>query len=305
MSLFELRQLHSFVVLADTLHFRRAAEQLYISQPALSRQMQHLEEHLGIALFDRSGRSVQLTAAGDAFLREAHKTLQQAEQAQQTAQRVARGEQGTLVIGFTGPAIYGVLADIVRAYRGTYPDVNVVLREMQTRPQLDALRQGSIDLGVHEASGRCDALQHVVIELDELIVALPPDHPLATLPAFDLVELAEEPMVLFDRTFEPKLHDGLLHLCEERGFTPVVSQHAERLPIIVGLVRAGLGWAFATTTIRDGLGACGLVFKPVRPSPEPLERRLAWTHTSNPTRDRFVALAREVIPHHAAEVLVG
>src|SRR3954453_10103995 len=143
----ELRHLRYFVAVAEELHFRRAAERLHVSQPPLSQQIRALERELGVTLFERNRRRVELTAAGSALLGEARGILAAVEHAVDLTQRVARGEAGALSVGFVGSAMYGALPDVVREFRASRPGVELRLRELPTGAALEALAAGGIDVG--------------------------------------------------------------------------------------------------------------------------------------------------------------
>src|SRR5262249_34872175 len=135
----ELRHLRYFIAVAEELHFGRAAERLSIAQPPLSQQIQQLERELGFALFHRANRRVQLTAAGQMFLEEARQTLANLEKAAQAGRRVARGEVGWLGVGFVGTATYAAMPAVLGVFRERYPDVELVLRELVSAKQAQAL----------------------------------------------------------------------------------------------------------------------------------------------------------------------
>ena len=143
----ELRHLRYFVAVAEELHFGRAAKRLHIVQPTLSAQIARLEEELGVSLLYRTKRKVELTEAGRAFLAEAHKTLEHSERAVREARRAASGEAGRLAVGLVGSATYGVLTEVLGLYSERFPDVQLAPHEMNTVGQIEALREGSIQVG--------------------------------------------------------------------------------------------------------------------------------------------------------------
>ncbi|MED3150925.1 LysR family transcriptional regulator, partial [Bacillus thuringiensis] len=143
----ELRHLQYFVVVAEELHFGRAAARLQMTQPPLSQQIQQLEKEMGVTLFSRTKRKVELTEAGEMFLKEVKKAFEQIEKAVEVAQSAQRGEVGSLSIGFVGAAIYDILPSIVREYRKKFPRVSVALHELSTPDQVHALHDNRIDIG--------------------------------------------------------------------------------------------------------------------------------------------------------------
>src|SRR5215207_3521737 len=195
----ELRHLRYFVAVAEELHFGRAAERLRIAQPPLSRQIRDLEREIGSALFERGSRGVELTPAGLAFLPEARLTLAQAERAQRTAQRAARGETGRLRVGFVEAATFsGILPDVLGFFRMHLPDIGLSLFEMDSLQQAEAFRDGRIDLGIlHSPPADADRwLRAESVYSDPLVAALPHTHRLAGRARLALADLAGDSFVL-------------------------------------------------------------------------------------------------------------
>ena len=143
----ELRHLKYFVAVAEELHFGRAAERLHIAQPPLSQQIMNLEEELGVKLFDRSRRTIQMTEAGAYFLKEAQHILSHVEEASETARRIYRGQAGRLVVGFVGSVVHTFLPEGLRAFRENFPEVELVLQELNTADQIKSLHAKRIDVG--------------------------------------------------------------------------------------------------------------------------------------------------------------
>ena len=292
----EFRHLRAFLAVAETLNFRQAAEHVHVTQSALSRQIQRLEEGLGVTLFDRSRRAVALTAAGRAFVPEAQHTLSRARQAQRTARRAARGEVGRLVVGFVGPAIYGVLPRILRAFRAAAPDVELVLREMQTDDQRAALQDGTIDVGFAALGPDGAVIRSEPVGRETVMIALPAEHHLAEAEAVDLAALAEDPFIIFERAFEPALFDALIGLCQRAGFSPQIAQQANRIFVILGLVSAGLGVAFAPGSVRRGLSTEEVVFRPLRDATPTPALCAAWrADNDSPVLAAFLDAARSTV----------
>ncbi|NBC15790.1 MAG: LysR family transcriptional regulator [Bacteroidetes bacterium] len=292
----EFRHLRSFLAVAETLNFRQAAEHVHVTQSALSRQIQRLEDTLGVTLFDRSHRAVALTAAGRAFVPEARQTLARAEQAQRTVRRAARGEVGRLVVGFVGPAIYGVLPGILRAFRAAAPDVELVLREMRTDAQRAALRDGTLDVAFAGLGPDGAAIRSEPVDREAVMIALPAEHRLAGAEAVDLVDLAEDPFIIFERPFEPELFDALIGLCQRAGFSPQIAQQANRIFVILGLVSAGLGVAFAPGSVRRGLSTQEVVFAPLRDATPTPALCMAWrADNDSPVLAAFLGAARSTV----------
>ena len=193
----ELRHLRYFVVLAEELHFSRAAEKLNIAAPTLSAQIRALETLLGAQLFTRKTRSVALTHVGKRFLEEARATLKQAEQAELVGRRAAKGELGSLAIGYIlTAACSGLVTSAIVGFRKSHPDVSIQFRRMQTIPQLSALIDGSLDVGFVRAPGRLPtSLTGVIVDRQPLCIAMPYDHRLASYKSIEPRMLAGETFI--------------------------------------------------------------------------------------------------------------
>jgi DNA-binding transcriptional LysR family regulator len=247
----ELRHLRYFIAVAEELHFGRAAERLFISQPPLSQQIQQLERELGFLLFNRTQRRVELTAAGQLFLDEARETLSGLEKAVAASRRVARGEVGWLGIGFVGTATYEFLPAVLCEFRAHYPDVELVLRELVSAKQAQALRDRRIHVGLARPAAAEEGIVSEALYQEPLLVALPTRHPLAVWERLTLVALAAEPFILFPRHPKPSYADFIVSLCEQAGFTPQVVQETAEIHTAISLVAAGLGVTLVPASVQS------------------------------------------------------
>jgi DNA-binding transcriptional LysR family regulator len=195
----ELRHLRYFVTVAEELHFGRAAQRLQIAQPPLSQQIRQLEEELGVQLFHRTKRSVQLTEAGQLFLEEACQILTRAEQAIQIVQRADRGETGRLTLSFVGSATYSVLPVVLKVFRRRFPEVLLSLHEMTTTQQVQALHEDRIHLGFVRPPIYEQELMIESILKEPFVAVLPEFHRLANETQISLLTLANDPFILFPR----------------------------------------------------------------------------------------------------------
>lgn len=239
----ELRHLRYFVTVAETLNFRKAAKQLNMTQPPLSQQIQQIEHELGVELFDRRGRSIVLTAAGTVFLKDAYHILDLTDRMIRRTRQAARGELGQLHIGFVGSAAYQLLPRVLQSFRERFSEVEIVLSEMTSEQQLQALAEARIDLGLCRISQEYvqDHLQVKTVVWEPLCAVLPRQHRLAGQTVLNLADLAEEPFILFPQHLGKHLYQSIKQACETAGFTPQVTQEATHISTIVGLVAAGLG----------------------------------------------------------------
>ncbi|MDF2641365.1 MAG: LysR family transcriptional regulator [Pseudomonas sp.] len=240
----ELRHLRYFIAVAEELHFGRAAQSLGISQPPLSQQIQALEQQLGARLFERTNRRVELSEAGRLFLDEARQVLAQVDKAADVARRAQLGELGELKIGFTASAPFtSSIPQAIFAFRQTYPDVHLALKEMTSQDVVACLEDRSIRVGIMRPLPLPESLTAVELLRDPLVAVMRADHPLAegSTQGIQLSALANEPFVFFPRSYGSGLHAQLLSLARAAGFSPLITQEAGEVMTIIGLVAAGLG----------------------------------------------------------------
>ncbi len=249
----ELRHLRYFVAVAEELHFGRAAEQLGISQPPLSQQIQALEEEIGARLFERTNRRVELTEAGRLFLDETRQILAHVEKATQIARRAQQGEIGELNVGFTASAPFtSTIPRSILAFRQAHPDVHLSLREMSSRVVIEALLEETVQVGVIRPFALPDTITAVELFRDPLVAVLRADHPLAqgSDEGISIAALADEPFVFFPRSYGTGLYDQLIGLARNAGFSPRIAQEASEAMTIIGLVSAGLGVSMLPASFR-------------------------------------------------------
>ena len=294
MNLPEMWQLRYFVALAEKLHFGRAAEALHISQPPLSRAIQALEKNLGVALFLRTRRQVALTPEGARLLEEARRVHAHLERVCSELRGMAAGERGRLRIGFVSLADYGVLPGLLRDYKAARPAVTLALREMLSPDQAAALAAGELDFGlllppVAEAA----ALDHVVVQRERFVAALPARHRLARRPGRIAVrELAGEPLVMVPRRIAPGLYDIVAGLVQRAGLSLDVAQEAIQMQTVVSLVSSGLGAAIVPASVAN-LGRRGVAYREISDAHPRLDVWLAWPRGAlSPAAQEFAALAR-------------
>lgn len=274
----ELRHLRYFIAVAEELHFSRAADRLHIAQPPLSQQIQQLEAELGVQLFHRkTKRQVQLTEAGGVFLQEAYRLLAQLEQAIQVTRRVGRGELGQLRVGFISSVTYDVLPAILRQFREQFPEVELVLQELTTIEQEQALCDRRIQVGFVNPPLEDDTLSWECIQQQALIVALPETHPLAKQERIKVRSLADEFFILFPRHLGSGLYDRIVSLCQQGNFIPKVAQEAIQMQTIIGLVSAGMGIAIVPSSLQN-LQRTGVVYRGLEEETPLVEAAVAWRH---------------------------
>lgn len=276
----ELRHLRYFVGVAEHLHFGRAAAALHISQPPLTRQIKQLEQELGVELFARNNRNVELTAAGRLALQEAKVLLAQADNLGLRAQQVARGASGELSIGFITVADYNVLPPLLKQFRATYPNVTLRLREATTDIQLEALRGDKLDIGIVLGPVVDSRLSFQPILREPLVAALPASHRARKLAQVRVAQLAESPFILFPRPLAPGLYDDIIGVCKRAGFSPTIGQEAIQMQTIVSLVSVGMGVALVPASLMH-LRRTGVIYRPLKDKSPMVTTGLAWKLGNN------------------------
>ncbi len=293
----ELRHVRYFVAAAEELSFRRAAERLHVSQPALSVQIAQLEDELGATLLDRDRHHVALTAAGKVFLDRARRLLHAADEAVRAAGRAARGETGRLAIGFIAQLSYEWLPTVLRSFRKRHPDVEINLTELTPTRQIEELVDRRLDLGIIGLGLPTphDELEVAVMSQERLVVALPLDHPMANRRRVALRELAQEKFIFTARVDAPAFSPWLLALCQRAGFEPEIALETDRSPSALNYVAAGFGVALFPAQI--GRLAMPLVrFVPLDKSTPEYQLCVAWRKdNASPALERFLVTARAAV----------
>jgi DNA-binding transcriptional LysR family regulator len=246
----ELRHLRYFVAVAEELHFGRAAKRLHLAQPPLSQQIRRLEEILGYPLFIRSSRQVKLSSAGEMFLDRARSTLRKVAEDIEVARSAGRGEMGFLTVGFIGSGMLTALPAMLGEYRRRHPRLNLQLRESYTAGVVQALLEGTVDVGFLRDAGPTAGLEVSPLFSEPFVALLPRNHRLASRQAFSAAELRDEPFVFFSPTVGSRAHQKTVAVCEEHGFRPQVVQEAPQWMTILRLVGAGLGVTIAPACVE-------------------------------------------------------
>jgi DNA-binding transcriptional LysR family regulator len=296
MSGLELRHFRYAVAVADTLHFGQAAQRLHISQPPLSQQIRQLEEQLGIKLFHRTKRHVQVTKAGEMFIQEARVLLAQVDHAARLAQRVGEGEAGQLVVAVAGPADSQIFIDIFREFAVRHPSVRVALRNMSTADQAQALREGRLHAGFLTPPIDDPSLVVQTVIHRPIVIALPARHPLAARARVPLRALANESHIMFARHLGPHFFDAIVTACREAGFTLNVVHEVDNLYTACALVAAGLGVCFVPAGIQERR-LDEIQLRPVRPTLPRVDSELALAYKRDVLCDlvqMFAAVVRDV-----------
>ena len=244
----ELDALRSFLVLSEQLHFRRAAEILHVSQPALSKQIQRLEHRLGGQLIIRRSRGVHLTPAGEVLLQQARQVIEDSESAERVTRLALKGEAGTLRVGFGIAVLARGLPNLMLRFRKKFPNVDLSVRNMSTSDQLQALSDRKIDVGFVRLPVRTEEIATISIVKERLMIVFSEES------SYDikkgLAALRDAPFILPCRADSASFYDHVFRTCRAAGFLPRVVQEADVFFTALNLVRAGLGVSIAPSAVQ-------------------------------------------------------
>jgi LysR family transcriptional regulator, benzoate and cis,cis-muconate-responsive activator of ben and cat genes len=247
----EIRHLRYFITVAKERNFTRAAEKLHIAQPPLSRQIQQLEEEVGMVLLERDSRPLRLTEAGRLLYEHAAQVLERFDDLRTMMRRFREAERPRFVIGFVASTIYAALPHLIRRFRAETPGVDVSLVEMVSLEQIVALKDGRIDVGFGRIRFDDPAVRRDVLREERLVVALPLSHPLLEQEGpLSFAELAAEPLILYPRVPRPSYADQVISIFRDRGLEPHIAHEARELQTAIGLVAAEVGICIVPTSVQ-------------------------------------------------------
>lgn len=287
----DTRLLANFLVLAEELHFNRAAARCHISQSALSQQLMRLEADLNVQLVNRTKSSVSLTRTGEMFVVEAQNILRTVHEAERLARQSESGMVGRIIVAATAPAMFIILPEIVAAFAKLLPQVEIVVRNMATAEQEEALRRGDIDIGlVHPP---LDDRNLVCTEIATLPfdLAMSQHNPLSKLAAVRMDDLEDQTFVLFPRQIGPRFYDSIIGLCLQQGFSPKNIIEMAPAQSQVAAVACNLGVAFVASRLQHFVRPPVVYRQVVGPAPT---FAIAIAHRADKMTlhlDRFIELA--------------
>lgn len=259
----DLRQIKYFIAVAEELNIGRAALKLHISQPPLTRQIKQLEDELGVQLFLRTPRGVELTQAGEMFLVESRNIRSLVDAAVERTSRAGQGKLGRLDIGFFGSAIFSAIPQILQNFRNSHPDVNVALHAMTKQEQIQALRQKRITVGITRLPAHHpDIVSQTIIE-EKLYVAAHVDSVLCEHNLISLSDLSKHPMIVFPNTGRPNFADKVIKICTTHGVTPLISHVVGDANLGVALVAAGYGICLVPASVTT-LKIPSVIYLPIK-----------------------------------------
>lgn len=289
----ESSELKSFAVLATELHFGKAASRLFLSQPALSKQIRRLENKVGGPLFARTRRKVEVTEAGRVLLSHADRVLRESENAFAVTKQAVQGLAGTLRIGFGIASVFEILPRTIVSFRKTCPLVELQMRDMSTPSQIDSLLDGRIDIGILRLPIIRTELDSLLLIRERFLAVTPKSFAYKTREG--LASLHDAPFILFDRSISATFHDRALALCRRAGFAPHVVQESSEIFTILNLVRAGVGVSLVPSA-ATGMRVKDITFHELRTAEAEWPIGIAWNRFSE-KRDltsRFTTIARSV-----------
>ncbi|WP_417215674.1 LysR family transcriptional regulator [Arthrobacter sp.] len=292
----ELKHLKAFAVVAEELHFGRAADRLGIAQPQLSQWVKRLEADLGAPLFSRNTRSVHLTQQGEAILKPARQTIDWARRTELAVLANDPEVFGKVRIGYAGASSREVLPAIARAIRAAEPGIELDLRSMVYGGHAPGLvAAGELEIGFSRLPLHQSSVHGRVFAFERVLVALPADHRLAALDEVPLAELAHEPWVSFPATKGSNVRDMGLRLAHETGFTPRIAQEAPDSYAILGLVAAGVGVSLTVSSVRH-IETPGLVYRDLAGEPSFLAAIIIWGDAPDRATRRVLEIMEGVLP---------
>lgn len=245
----DLRHLRYFVVVAEEGNITRAAERLHIAQPPLSRQIQQLEEELGVPLLVRGSRPLTLTEAGQFFYAHARQLLSQTRELEAMTRRIGTIER-KMSIGFVGSTLYGMLPKVIRRFRSEQNTTELTLHEMTSMEQISALKEGKIDVGFGRIRHEDPNVRRIVLREERLVAALPSGHALTDRPVISLLDLVDDTLIVFPKAPRPSFADQILASFHDRGLEPKKVYEARELQVAIGLVAAGEGVAIVPASVQ-------------------------------------------------------
>ena len=274
----DFRHLRYFQAVAEELNFSKAARRLHVAQPALSRAVKELEDHLGVVLLDRDRRSVALTAAGRVLLNETGLLIQRFDESIRKVQRTATGEEGELRLGFIGPPTQMFLGRVLQEFRKRHPCVSVTLEERTPERVWEMVVRGRLDVGLTRPvlASRALGLQTLLLRKERLCAAFPTGHPLAKSASVRWRDLTEEPLIILARREGVGLHDAVLDACRHARFTPKVVHTPSLVSTVLSYVEAGAGIGVIPDSVCSLGAGLSVVFRPLAPA-HTVELVMVWS----------------------------
>ncbi len=291
----ELRHLRYFVVVAEELHFRRAAEKLFIAQPALSRQIKLLEEDLNVLLLKRTKRVVLLTEAGKFFYKEVKDLFTAIDLIKTKAKEIESGAAGKIKIGYVGSAMLSVLPKIITKLQKSLPDLHFELHEMTAMVQVEMLKADKIDIGFLRIPRDDKDLIMQTIFTETYSIVLPENHKITTKNFKGLHQLANEKFIFPPRNVGQRYFDTLISLCTAAGFSPIIAHESLFENAIIRLIENDMGISILPSSFNKEFNA-KVKFIELKKIPQRLQLSIAWNKDNiNPSLLTMIKLIRETV----------
>jgi len=288
----DIRKMRYFIMVAEELNFSRAAERLRMAQPPLSQEIRKLEEELGVQLFHRTKRLVELTDAGKIFLEGSQQTLLQLERTIKETQLAAEGKIGSLIIGFVDST--EIVIEVLNEFRERFPKIHLILREMTTEQQLKALYEKQIHIGFIRSKQNNGILSSEVCSEESLRLVLHQDHPFSSLSEIPLRMLIDEPFILFPRHMGPNFYDLIISYFWDHGVSLNVVQEAIQMQTIVNLVATGMGVSVVPSSV-ESYKHPGVIYKKIQESTPKVNLYISWREDEKSTVvNHFLTVVREM-----------
>lgn len=294
----EIQQARAFLVVAEELHFGRAAKRLHMAQPPLSRLIKQLEAELDGTLFERNTRHVSLTPQGEALIEPARELVLLAERIKDVVRKSKAGEVGRARIGFAGASVNQAVGELARQIRRKRPGISLELHSSQfSHVGLEKVLDGSLDLVIGRWDFLPPGISSRLTAVEELLIALPENHRLAAYDAVSAEDLAEEAWIVLPGGAGATLPNRLNTLAVNAGFVPRIVQVAPDSWTLVVLVGAGVGISLILSSVRDNIPSRGVVYKPLKQEQRPVEVRLIWRKGDlNPAVQAVIEISESVLP---------
>lgn len=248
----DLRHLKYFMVLAEELHFGRAAEKLFISQPPLSRQIKHLEDQLGVSLLLRNNKKVELTRFGNFLKTEGEKIFSEMRQLEKNIQLMKVNDEGIVRIGYVGAVMFSSFKSIFVQLKSAFPKLQFILNELNNVSQIDGLKRNMLDIGFIRGPLDIDGLSYFTIEQSSLSIVISANHEFANKESIALCDLATEPFIQFSKTCAPPFHRSIENIFKKKNIEPIVVHETSQFNALLRLVESGFGYSIVPTNLKQG-----------------------------------------------------
>lgn len=246
----ELRHLKYFLTLAEELHFSRAADKLYISQPPLSRMIKSLEIELGVDLFERNKRNVKLTEYGEYLKNESQRLFQNIDKISSQFEMMKNEIESQIKIGYVAAIMHSILPEILFRFKQIYPRINTYLFELDNESQIKALKSGEINIGFLRTPVNDRDLSFERIHKDHYLLIMSREHKFSKIDKNDLMKFKNEPLITFSKTCVPL--NGVKNICKKIGYTPNIIHETNQIHSILRLVDSNMGYAIVPSTVLKG-----------------------------------------------------